>query len=246
MTQILHLRTDTSDFALHDPFPIITAGTDGSISFWHLDISSPVANRADNVTITPTRPQHSVKIHQNAIICAQLVDCSHPLQHDKVQGYLLITGGDDNAFAFTRFSSWSHTSSPHSPVHTSTLLLPRSHTAAIRAIAIKSRCIVKSVLELKVVTASNDQRLKTWLVRFDMTKDGVEGLSVVKGGNVYTAVADIAGVDVLEGQGRKRGDEDQNGMARVAEETGGESEGRGGEGSRVRVVVCGVGMDIRG
>jgi len=191
---------------------------------------------------TPARPLQSVKIHQNAIICAQLVDC-----RDKSQDYLLITGGDDNALAMTRFASWSQSSSPHSTRHTSTILLPRAHTAAVRAIAMKSRRVVGSVLELEIVTASNDQRLKTWLVRFDMSKHGVEGLSVVKGGNLYTAVADIAGVDVIERQERETGDEQQDGIIAVAEESWDKGKGKGeGEGRRVRVVVCGVGMDIRG
>ena len=197
---------------------------------------------------TPARPQHSVKIHQNAVICAQFVDCSHASQDDQSRDYLLITGGDDNALAFTRFSARSQSSSPRSPVHTSTLLLPRSHAAAVRAIAVKSHRVVGSLLEMEIVTASNDQRLKTWHIRFDRSKNAVEGLSVVKGGNVYTAVADIAGIDVIDGQRRETGDEEQSGMAGNAEETWDKAKGEGdgeAEKKRVRVVVCGVGMDVR-
>ena len=207
-----------------------------------------MANRADDVSNTLTRPHHSVKIHQNAIICAQLVDCSHASQDDQPKDYLLITGGDDNALAFTRFSVSSQSSSPHSTIHTSILLLPRAHAAAVRAIAIKRHGVINSILELDIVTASNDQRLKTWHVRFDMSKTGVEGLSVVKGRNVYTTVADIAGVDVIEGQEQRGiGDEQLNEMGGVAEETWDKGDGKGGgEGRRVRVVVCGIGIDIRG
>ena len=83
------------------------------------------------------------------------------------------------------------------------------------------------------MTASNDQRLKTWHVRFDVSTKDVEGLSIQRGGNVYTAVADIAGVDVIEEVGNGiQGDE-------------GQTEKRGTHERRVRVVVCGVGMDVR-
>ena len=193
--------------------------------------------RAEEVLQTPTRPLQSITIHQNAIICAQLIDCSHESQDSDSQDYLLLTGGDDNALAFTRFSSWSQSASsietssldPYSTTHTSTLLLPRAHAAAVRAIAVKRRRLVGSVLELEIVTASNDQRLKTWHVRLNANEKGVEGLSAVKGKNLYTAVADIAGVDVVEGMEEGQVSNDK----------------RNGEAGQVRVVVCGVGMDVR-
>jgi len=174
-----------------------------------------------------------------------------------------MTGGDDNALAFTRFSPWSQ-SAPTSQftVHTSTLILSRAHTAAVRAIAIKGRRVINHIVELDIVTASNDQRLKTWHVRIDASETGVDGLQVVKGQNMYTAVADIAGVDVIgdadnsEGRRDERNESELGGgeeqEMRESEVGGGEEQEMRGtqhwraeEERRVRVVVCGVGMDVK-
>ena len=85
------------------------------------------------------------------------------------------------------------------------------------------------------MTASNDQRVRTWFVRLDAAAgDGVEGLEVKKGRNMYTALADVADMDVV----RRRGDGE--GGRRDAD---GEYSGQG-EGDVERVVICGVGTDV--
>jgi len=82
------------------------------------------------------------------------------------------------------------------------------------------------------MTASNDQRVRTWFVRLDAAAgDGVEGLEVKKGRNMYTALADVADMDVV----RRSDHSDGNGNGEYS---------RQGEGNVARVVVCGVGIDV--
>lgn len=67
-----------------------------------------------------------------------------------------------------------------------------------------------------MVTGSIDQRLKLWNVQVDPSLPGVEGLQVRKLQDMFTPVADVSSIAVLEVS-------------------------RGG----CAVLVCGVGMDVR-
>jgi len=166
------------------------------------------------------RPYHTLKIHQNAITCTQLISLSP-------NNNLLITGGDDNALAITRFSFASgsdSTSEDAAKPVTSTLIIPRAHTAAIRAVTIKSEKRDGDMLVLEIMTASNDQRVRTWHASFDVAGEGVEGLRVSRGRNLYTALADVADMDIVRG--------------------GRGNLGEGAQGDVERVVVCGVGIDV--
>jgi len=202
---VLHLN---SSARYTNPFPLLTASTDGRVSFWIMDLDKT------STTLKPTaRPHHTLKIHQNAITCTQLISLSSSSSSEEC---LLITGGDDNALAFTRFTPTSH-STAKATTTTSTLLIPRAHTAAVRAVVIKSSKQQGALLELQVMTASNDQRIRTWHISFDATSEGIDGLKVKRGRNLYTALADVADMDIVRGAG-------DEGVERV--------------------VVCGVGVDV--
>jgi hypothetical protein len=104
---------------------------------------------------------------------------------------LLVTGGDDNAVAFTTVA-WD--AAGNSPM-VDTVIIPRAHTAAVTGVEI---LVAPELSVLKFATTSIDQRVKIWEVHHNSTQPGVEGLSVKREGNYFTAVADVSGLAVLD------------------------------------------------
>ena len=132
--------------------------------------------------------------------------------------FLILTGGDDNALAFTRITLGSilQASGPHCSV----LLVPKAHASAITAIT--AITLVDSFVlntgippRLRLATSSNDQRLKIWSACVDLSKPGVEGLEITKDSDAYTSVADVSSMDLLTDESNEKG-----------------------------VMVCGVGMEL--
>jgi WD40 repeat protein len=135
------------------------------------------------------------KIHQNAIL-----DSTPSAISDG--STLLLTAGDDNGLGLSRIDANNGIS---------TLLIPRAHAAAVTALAVfkyGDDCFY-------VLSASIDQRVKLWDLRIDVTLPGVEGLQVRKVQNVFTSVADVSSMALLQLEDGSRG-----------------------------VLVCGVGMDV--
>ncbi|KAM0702308.1 hypothetical protein Q7P35_011218 [Cladosporium inversicolor] len=135
------------------------------------------------------------EVHQNAILGSTALTLSDG-------STLLLTAGDDNALGLSRIDVENNIS---------TLLVPRAHAAAVSALAFYKYgddCFY-------VLSASIDQRIKLWDVRIDVTLPGVESLQVRKVQNVFTSVADVSS------------------MALLQREDGG-----------MGVLVCGVGMDV--
>jgi WD40 repeat protein len=116
------------------------------------------------------------KGHQNAI---------HAVATRKLAdgSTILVSGGDDNAIAITRACD-------RRPAKT--LVVPRAHAAAVTGL---------TVLAVKghtywLVSASIDQRVKVWQVEIDVHRDGVEGVELKLLQDVFTAVADVASLDL--------------------------------------------------
>lgn len=138
---------------------------------------------------------HRRKVHQNAIL-----DSTTNVLSDG--STLLLTAGDDNGLGLSRVDAENEIS---------TLLIPRAHAAAVTAL-----CLYKYGPDcFYVLSAGIDQRVKLWDVRVDVALPGVEGLQVRKIQNVFTSVADVSSMALLQL----------------------------GDGS-TGVLVCGVGMDI--
>ncbi|KAH0370494.1 WD40 repeat-like protein, partial [Aureobasidium melanogenum] len=174
LTQCLHIDTFGQAQSL------ITAGTDGYVAFFplHTDLSA-----------TTTEPSalkwtHRAKIHQNTIHSMRL----HWFD-DKT--CLLLTGGDDNAVAFT-VCAWS---AGQGTPQVNTLIIPRAHTAAVTGVEILASSTSKV---LTVATTSIDQRVKIWQVCYDSSSPGVDGLRVERKGNYFTAVADVSSLAALD------------------------------------------------
>lgn len=214
-----------------NPRYLITAATDGYLAIW--DLTDNLSRNEDG----KSRPFHVHLVHQSTIKSMALV-----LLTGKHLSYLIFTGGDDNSLAITRVeisgrTDESNTSTGSTRARTSTLLIPRAHAAAVTAIAILPSK-EKDTMQLPVgsdsprtqvftvLTTSNDQRVKTWSFAIDRDASGVDGVQVKKACNAYTPVADAGCVDLMV--------QDAPSMdAAVA-----------GSQSTVRVLICGVGMDV--
>lgn len=70
--------------------------------------------------------------------------------------------------------------------------------------------------QLRFATASNDQKLKTWVVSVDLDKRGVDGVEVARERSESSSVADVTAIGVWR-------------------------DGDGGEGG---VVLAGIGMEV--
>jgi hypothetical protein len=174
LTQCLHIETHGQAQSL------ITAGTDGYVAFFPLDTRSMTTTTEPSTLKWTSR----AKIHQNTIHSMKL----HWFDN---KSCLLVTGGDDNAVAFTTVA-WD--AAGNSPM-VDTVIIPRAHTAAVTGVEI---LVAPELSVLKVATTSIDQRVKIWEVHHNSTQPGVEGLSVKRKGNYFTAVADVSGLAALD------------------------------------------------
>lgn len=165
LTQIKHLHVAEREVKL------LTASTDGYLALWESNSSS-----ADLTMLSNT------KIHQNAIK-------SLAISISNLPDIIVATGGDDNALAFTLFSSTS--SNPK------IFRMRSAHAAAITGLSFIPRPVGGM---LRVVSSGNDQRVREWEVRVVGGEVRVE-----KMGDVFTAVADVGGVEVLRGEGEGEG-----------------------------------------
>ncbi|KAK6003002.1 hypothetical protein QM012_000847 [Aureobasidium pullulans] len=174
LTQCLHIET------LNKEQSLITAGTDGHVAFFplHTEIS------ADTTGLSGLRWTHRAKIHQNTIHSMKL----HWLDNKTC---LLLTGGDDNAIAFT-VCTWREA---RKDPQVKTIIVPRAHTAAVTGVEILASSI--SGL-LTIATTSIDQRVKIWKVCYNSSLPGIDGLAVEREGNHFTAVADVSGLAALD------------------------------------------------
>jgi len=161
------------------------------------------------------------KIHQNTIktLTAMLVTDG---------AVLVLTGGDDNALAFTLIRGTTKRASlvGHKESVPSTLLIPRAHATAITGSTIllaemQPGDARKGIRRFRAATSSTDQHVKVWDIGVDLDQPGVEGLDVRRSADVFTPVADVSSIAVLPFRSK----------------IGCCSEGEG-------VLVCGVGMDL--
>ncbi|KAI4731339.1 WD40 repeat-like protein, partial [Aureobasidium sp. EXF-10728] len=174
LTQCLHIETFNQTQSL------ITAGTDGYVAFFPLE-AGPVA--------AATKPSalkwvSRAKIHQNTIHSMKL----HWFDNKTC---LLVTGGDDNAVALS-ICAWSAAETTPE-VHT--VIVPRAHAAAVTGVEILAS---PGVRMFRVATTSIDQRVKFWDVYYNGAQLGVDGLTVKRRGNYFTAVADVSGLAALD------------------------------------------------
>ncbi|MCJ1245216.1 hypothetical protein MMC30_002417 [Trapelia coarctata] len=201
LTQIQTLHLSAASF-------LLTAATDGYIALWPLKPTLSHAGITSNASFRSTSPPVKTpeaqikwttqrRIHQNSIKTLTLI----PLSATDI---LIATGGDDGAIAFTRLTS---SLDPSAPLVCATLLVPRAHASSvtgIQSLGSHTRpptATQEGYTSFRLVSVSNDQRLKTWVLSIDLGKEGVEGLEVGKERDVYSEIADASCVEVLPGEG---------------------------------------------
>jgi WD40 repeat protein len=174
LTQCLHIETYGQARSL------ITAGTDGYIAFFPLESGSVTATTEPSALKWTFR----ANVHQNTIHSMKL----HWFDNKTC---LLVTGGDDNAVAFT-IMAWDAVGTRPK---VDTVIVPRAHTAAVTGVEILA---APGLRWLRVATTSIDQRVRIWEVHYNGAQPGIEGLTVKRKGNYFTAVADVSGLAALD------------------------------------------------
>lgn len=208
LTQIRHLGIQG------DAMTILTASTDGRIPIWKLPLNHQFVGEDMENSFHPSPPRLEMlstsKIHQNAIKSLNFVK-------SQAEDYFLVaTGGDDNALAISMYQSHDMSCKPR------TFILRAAHAAAITGVCIMPVSVVDGGKEsFRVVTSSNDQRVKEW----EVSVSGSEGIVVVEiknTGDVFTSVADVGDLAIL---------------------SGGTEENEGHDGKK-QILVVGNGMEI--
>ncbi|KAI9838748.1 MAG: hypothetical protein M1837_002346 [Sclerophora amabilis] len=207
LTQVFH-------YVLGENLMVITAGTDGHIVIWRgasplgwgddaVELGSHAQLSGNEMEIREASVWlRRIKVHQNTVMGMIVV----PLA-DRRASALLVSGGDDNALAFTlaRFDA-------DGSVSLSALVIPRAHAAAVTALSDVSEAAspdasrsVDGSHKLRIATSGNDQRLKIWSVSLNLDGLGVDGLEVTKDASLPLSVADVSSMDVTrEGTGETR------------------------------------------
>ncbi|KAL1898970.1 WD repeat-containing protein 6 [Ceratocystis pirilliformis] len=177
--------------------PVLTASTDGHLALWEVsrrcdsDVSSGVEKY--EMTLATTTHQNSPKAF----------DINYFETPDGAHGYLVVTGGDDNAIGIVRYVSstlGSSTAPTPSAAYkvTGKFAIRGAHAAAINGLAIGSRGARPTDDTCSFVSASNDQRVKLWRVRG--TQSGEISVEMLQ--NAYSGVADAGCIQELdEGRG---------------------------------------------
>ena len=146
----------------------VVAATDGHLTIWKV-------NETEKALLWDVR----FKVHQNAIH----VTAPRKLSDGTT---IVVTGGDDNAIGVTRFASTSVAAAAR------TMFIPRAHAAAVTGIVI----VALTDASYWLLSAGIDQRLKRWQLDIDASKPGIDGVNVKLLQDVFTAVADVASLDL--------------------------------------------------
>ena len=93
-----------------------------------------------------------------------------------------------------------------------TMVISRAHAAAVTGLEVISSSSNHN--NILIASTSIDQRVKMWEMTNDFRMPGVDGISLKRRRNEFTAVADVSSMALLEGT------------------------------ERPSIVVCGVGMDV--
>lgn len=263
LTQARHLRME-DEGGLH----VLTASTDGHVAIWRGACSSSSSSSnhnkyGDGSNKESKTPQgkyelaQTLPVHQSSI---KSLDMTRLAGSGPV-GYGVVTGGDDNALAFTLLKPAAATSRTGAEAEeaeeeekgrdqgdagdvgfTAALraVVRRAHAAAITGIAITSGH--RQDGQVTWVSVSNDQWVKTWRIRAE--EDEGEGEGEVRSsrlqltGEAYSGVADAGDVTLLDA---REEDHDDGGDDGSQEDDG---RRRRVDNFRGRVMVGGVGLEV--
>jgi hypothetical protein len=164
----------------------LTAGTEGYLTVWRAELSCQTSKL---VMLSNHR------LHQSSIKALDiLVKDNH---------IVVATGGDDNALGVTVYQADDLARKPRG------IMVRSAHSAAITGLSLLSKYLSQDGEEMKIVTSSNDQRVKEWALRTGVDNallDRLNQMSIRKVGDAFTSVADVSDLATLstkEGDPRK-------------------------------------------
>ncbi|EWZ91052.1 hypothetical protein BFJ70_g13438 [Fusarium oxysporum] len=167
LTQVRHLGVDENGLSA------LTASTDGHLTTWEVSFGGEVASHA-LVQVAP--------VHQSSIKCLDL--------QPTPEGFLVLTGGDDNGLGVTTLVSMSDESDKRRYTTSSRGIVRKAHAAAINGLV-----LVQRGGETFGITVSNDQRVRVWRVQVNNVKLVADS---------YSGVADPGDIAVIgESDGEK-------------------------------------------
>ncbi|KAI9797078.1 MAG: hypothetical protein M1833_005684, partial [Piccolia ochrophora] len=212
LTEASHFRIDNS---LHS----CVGGTDGHLAIYEYEKAGMAPkDYLQSITSTIDRPRNlpllqRFAVHQSTVKCLTIASLASGEA-------LVVSGGDDSAIAFTRLKF----NGPDTQLSHSTLLVPRAHASAVTALTqlpvfnfFGREGENESYSVFLFATSSNDQRLKIWSLRINLTKPGVSEFQPLLALDISTSIADCSSLATFR--------ESQNAAT-------------------VKVIVCGVGMDV--
>lgn len=183
---------------------MIGTDADGCLSFWPYGRQTLLIRGGETFSSRDGIDLNSVinigRIHENGIACMAHYSLSSSIA-------LVATGGDDGILALTLIDARDNPSSKkrdHSlPVVISTIRLRGAHAASLSALLfVTHEKIVPSSscdqLSIHAISSGNDQRLKIWKIDVDITQEVAEGVNVACIVDVFTPVADVSSMALLE------------------------------------------------
>lgn len=186
LLQIRHLRVADDPAQAHH---VLTASADGHLALWKTTPTASSSSAAEYSLVEVLRlHQSSVKALDLRSAPAQPTSAEHP-----AQSYSLLTGGDDNAIGHARVD-WDAVGGHFHLASRS--LANGAHAAAVTGLCITGLDRTAEGYAIKLCTASNDQRVKSW--RVDVAAGG-NVLRVALVDNRYSAIADAGDVEKLDG-----------------------------------------------
>ncbi|KAF9769157.1 hypothetical protein IL306_013484 [Fusarium sp. DS 682] len=167
LTQVRHLGVDENGLSA------LTASTDGHLTTWEVTFGEEVSSHV-LVQVAP--------VHQSSIKCLDLQRTS--------EGFLILTGGDDNGLGVTTLVPMSRVSDNRRYTNSSRGIVRKAHAAAINGLV-----LVQREGQTFGITVSNDQRIKVWRVQANNVKLVADE---------YSGVADPGDIAVIgENDGEK-------------------------------------------
>lgn len=191
LMQIRHLKVQPESDGSWD-LHVLTASTDGHLAVWTAtEVSTkpgPGPTAAAEYKLVEAQ-----RLHQSGIKAIDLRQLAHEAYAPVA--YAVLTGGDDNAIGYVRLDWTADTEFRI----TSRSLVNGAHAAAITGLCI-SRIVeadgAAGLCQVRLCTASNDQRVRSWVAVVGDSGTGTLGkVSLVS--DRYSAVADCGDLEQL-------------------------------------------------
>lgn len=207
LLQIRHLKIASDPAA--QTYHVLTTSTDGHLALWKTSTGSSGGPQTATAAAAEYTLVEVLRLHQSSIKALDLrpaaaaAAAAAPGQPNTSIGgnqpptpssYSLLTGGDDNAVGHVRVD-WDAVGG-HFRV-SSRSLANGAHAAAVTGLCITGLDRTAEGYAIRLCTASNDERVKSW--RVDVAAAGGNVLRVALVENRYSAIADAGDLENLDG-----------------------------------------------